>query len=111
CRLGHAFMGEYYAKFKLPEPVECPCGEPYQTREHLIRDCLLYEEHRHILREASEQISLPEILGTEEGIEALAEWMEKSGAFTKTGEPRTKWEKPVWEEEPDVGEEDAWEDE
>ncbi|KDQ55772.1 hypothetical protein JAAARDRAFT_37190 [Jaapia argillacea MUCL 33604] len=36
CRVGHAFIGEYYAQFNIPEPVDCPCGAGYQTREHGI---------------------------------------------------------------------------
>jgi hypothetical protein len=59
-----------------------------------------YEAHRHILTEASEAISLPEILGTKEGITALATFLEKSGAFTKTGHRPKKQPLPNFEEEP-----------
>jgi hypothetical protein len=37
-------------------------------------------------REVLETISLPEILGSKEGNMALASFLEKSGAFTKSGQ-------------------------
>jgi hypothetical protein len=51
---GHAFTGEYTARFrgnKLPQPlpeeaVACPCGELPQTAEHVLIDCPLYEDAR-----------------------------------------------------------------
>lgn len=68
CRTGHGYTGEYRKQFVPGESVDCPCGEPFQTREHLIRECPLYEDQRDILREISRDISLPEILGTPKGI-------------------------------------------
>ncbi|TFY60198.1 hypothetical protein EVJ58_g5302 [Rhodofomes roseus] len=99
-------MGEYYRHHVPSEPVECPCGAQYQSRKHILQDCPRYEAHRNILRlrEASETIDLPTILGTEEGIDALAHFIEKSGAFTKTGEPRAA---PEGAAEPDDDEEAA----
>ncbi|KAK6996134.1 hypothetical protein R3P38DRAFT_2800162 [Favolaschia claudopus] len=41
-----------------------------------------------VLREVSRQISLHEILGTPNGLQVLAKFLEKTGAFTKTGKPR-----------------------
>ncbi|KAH7921978.1 hypothetical protein BV22DRAFT_1018203, partial [Leucogyrophana mollusca] len=38
------------------------------------------------------------------GINALAEFIEDSKAFTKTGEPRTKHAPPRFEDEPEPGE-------
>lgn len=51
---GHAFTGEYTARFrgnKLPQPlpeeaVACPCGELPQTSEHILIECPLYEDAR-----------------------------------------------------------------
>ncbi|KAJ7832995.1 hypothetical protein B0H13DRAFT_2428992 [Mycena leptocephala] len=83
-----AFIGEYYAKFVPSEPVTCPCGEPFQTRVHILRECETYAWHREILQKVSEDISMPEILATEKGLQALALFLEKTGAFTKTGRPR-----------------------
>ncbi|KAF5350420.1 hypothetical protein D9758_012444 [Tetrapyrgos nigripes] len=87
CRTGHGFIGEYYKRFVPDENVDCPCGEALQTREHVLCDCPIYEPHRDILRGASENLEMPELLGTKDGIEALTEFIQKSGAFTKTGKP------------------------
>ncbi|KAF8828234.1 hypothetical protein HHX47_DHR4000457 [Lentinula edodes] len=96
CRTGHAFLGEYYAQFVPGENINCPCGEDLQTREHILRACPRYDNFRHILRKASDDICLKEILGTEEGIEALTEFLEESGAFTKTGKQRPIAEAPMY---------------
>ncbi|KAF7350488.1 RnaseH domain transposon factor [Mycena venus] len=101
CRIGHCFSGEYYNRFVPSENVNCPCGEELQTREHILRTCPRYEDHRHLLRSVSRDISLPEILGTKDGIAALAKFLEESGAFTKTGTPRRPQETPSFEDEPD----------
>ncbi|KAJ6622184.1 hypothetical protein B0H10DRAFT_1788400, partial [Mycena sp. CBHHK59/15] len=87
CRIGHCVTGEHYSKFVPSEDVDCPCGEASQTREHLLRECPLYEDQRYILENLSRDVSPPEILGTKKGIEALAEFLDKSGVFTKTGKP------------------------
>ncbi|KAJ7471919.1 hypothetical protein FB451DRAFT_1251417 [Mycena latifolia] len=99
CRTGHGYTGEYYSTFVPSEDIDCPCGEAFQTREHLLRECTLYENQRHILEKVSRDVSLPEILGTKEGITALAEFLDKSGAFTKTGEPRCQPSLPTYEDE------------
>ncbi|KAJ3735324.1 hypothetical protein DFJ43DRAFT_983626, partial [Lentinula guzmanii] len=96
CRTGHAFTGKYYSKFVPNENVDCPCREPLQTREHILRECPRYEDHRHILKKASQDICLADILGTKEGVEALSEFVEISGAFTKTGQPRKQHETPEY---------------
>ncbi|KAJ7430606.1 hypothetical protein B0H11DRAFT_1942758 [Mycena galericulata] len=60
-----------------------------------------------VLREVSNQISIPDILGTEKGIQALAKFLESSGAFTKTGQPRRETEPLPPEDEEDDRESDA----
>ena len=84
CRTGHGYNGEYYRRFVPTESTRCQCGEGLQTREHVLRECPLFNEHRPYLRKVSEDISLPEILGTRDGISALTTFLEKSGAFTKS---------------------------
>lgn len=69
----------------IPEPDDCPCGEFYQTRAHILRDCPRYDNYRYILREVSNTISIPDILGTDDGLIALSLFVEKTGAFSKTG--------------------------
>ncbi|KAJ3849803.1 hypothetical protein EV368DRAFT_18718, partial [Lentinula lateritia] len=83
CRTRHAFLGEYYAKFVPTEPIQCPCGARTQTRDHIIQTCEIYDDYRDLLWNVSDDLDIGEILGTEEGIEALAEFIEKSGAFKK----------------------------
>ena len=99
CWTGHGYTGEFYRRFVPDESSDCPCGKPLQTREHIIRDCARYEAHRDVLRKVSATLSLPEILGTRKGLEDLAAFLEKSGAFTKTGRPRIPARSPVIEDE------------
>ncbi|KAJ7581413.1 hypothetical protein C8J56DRAFT_794152, partial [Mycena floridula] len=107
CLTGHGFIGEYYSKFVPSENTDCTaCGDRFQTREHILKDCPEYEWDRDILRDVSKDIALPTIMGTKKGILALAEFIEKSGAFTKTGKPRKDRDMPTLEEEPDPVERD-----
>ncbi|KAF8829680.1 hypothetical protein HHX47_DHR2000357, partial [Lentinula edodes] len=104
CRTGHAYTGEYYSQFVPNENVNCPCGEELQTREHILRACPKYRDHRYILQKASDDICLKDILGTSKGIEALTEFLDESGAFTRTGGRRPTPTEPsytplgIWEE-------------
>ncbi|KII88618.1 hypothetical protein PLICRDRAFT_54444 [Plicaturopsis crispa FD-325 SS-3] len=82
----------------------------YQTRYHILAECPQYEEHRHILRNASQTLFLPEILGTDDGLMALAHFLEKSGAFTKTGAPRVPRDTPTLEEEEATSDEEGWDE-
>lgn len=87
ARIGRAHTGEYY-RWRIPgEPTNGPCGAALQTRTHILQDCSRYAQHQHILRKVSLNISLPSILGTDKGISALAEFIRKTGAFTKEGTP------------------------
>jgi len=92
CRTNHAFIGHYYSRFVPSEPVECPCGFHTQTRVHVIAHCPLHDRYRHILHAVTFNLDLTTLLGTEEGITALAKFIDKSGAFKKVGfmdaEPR-----------------------
>ena len=82
---GHGFIGEYYSRFLPDIPAECPCETTdTQTRSHILTDCPLLEEHRHLLREASQDLSPAVILGTHKGLEALAKFITASNAFGKT---------------------------
>jgi hypothetical protein len=87
CRTGHAFMGEYYVRHNITdEPANCPCDAEFQTREHILFECPRYADWRHILLEQSPTLSMTAILGTENGIKALATFIARSGAFTKVGD-------------------------
>ncbi|KIK54078.1 hypothetical protein GYMLUDRAFT_128870, partial [Collybiopsis luxurians FD-317 M1] len=84
---GHGYIGEYYSKFVPSKNIDCPCGEHFQTRKHILRECPQYEQDRYLLCKVSDTISLATILGSEEGIEALTSFIKKSGAFTRDGAP------------------------
>ena len=84
CLLGHGFFGEFYDRHNIPENVACPCGEPLQTREHILRFCPLYRSVRHFLRKASAAIDLRIILGTMKGREALVAFLASTAAFKKS---------------------------
>ncbi|KAJ7832478.1 hypothetical protein B0H14DRAFT_2364733, partial [Mycena olivaceomarginata] len=52
CRVG----GEYYSYFVPTEQADCACGAGYQTRAHILQECLRYDDHRHFLRRMSPTI-------------------------------------------------------
>ncbi|KAJ7745710.1 hypothetical protein B0H16DRAFT_1726762 [Mycena metata] len=71
------------------------------------RECELYENHRDLLSDVAD------LLGTVEWIQALAKFLETSGAVTKTGKPRR--EREPWppvvdddEESKEEGSEDGY---
>ncbi|QRW18647.1 Reverse transcriptase (RNA-dependent DNA polymerase) [Rhizoctonia solani] len=84
CRLvqfltGHGFYGAYSARFHPHIDPQCSCGEPSQTPEHLLMFCPNTEEYRHIITEASPERSWEELFGTLPGLEAVSEFILKSG--------------------------------
>jgi ribonuclease HI len=102
CRTGHAFIGEYYDRFVPTKRTKCRCGAPFQTREHIIRRCTLYAAHRHILRETHPDLNVADLIGTKDGLETLTKFLQSSGAFTKSGEPRIKPLRPSIDDEDDA---------
>jgi hypothetical protein len=103
CRTGHAYTGEFRQSFLplSPDPTTCPCdNESLETRAHILIDCPRYDQHRYILKKASKHLALPVILGTDNGIAALAEFIRKSGAFSRSGNPLTSAQPPSLENEP-----------
>jgi ribonuclease HI len=85
-KTGHAFLGEYYGWRVPSESPGCPCGALPQTRSHVLKECPRYEASRHILRAASPCIAVPFLLYTPKGQEAIVKFIERTGAFTKTGD-------------------------
>ena len=84
CRTGHAHIGSYYRQFIVEESTECPCGEAVvQTREHILRECTLHDIHRHLLLNDDGNLNLDALLGSEKGIDCLADFLEKSNAYAK----------------------------
>ncbi|KAH8101454.1 RnaseH domain, transposon factor [Cristinia sonorae] len=86
CRTSHAFMGEYYERFVPTESTDCPCGCFFQSRKHILFECPRYEDHRDIILKVSPLKKEEVILGSDEGIKALAKFIARTGAFTKTGD-------------------------
>ncbi|QRV95626.1 hypothetical protein RhiJN_23644 [Ceratobasidium sp. AG-Ba] len=81
---GHAFIGEYYKRFVPDENTFCHCGEPLQTRQHILLDCPDYADFHHLfITDRGDMLSLPDILGTPKGIEKLIVFLERTKAFTK----------------------------
>ncbi|KAF8714675.1 Reverse transcriptase (RNA-dependent DNA polymerase), partial [Rhizoctonia solani] len=84
CRLvqfltGHGFYGAYSARFHPHIDPQCQCGEPSQTPEHMLMFCPETEKYRHIITDASPEHSWEEIFGTLPGLEAVSEFILKSG--------------------------------
>ena len=63
--------------------VSCPCGHPQQTRAHVLTECPIYDAYRHHLRTVSRTLSIPVILSTKSGLQALAKFVNESHAFSK----------------------------
>ena len=82
-RTGHGYFGEYYLTHNIQEVSECPCGAELQTRDHILFECEIHEEHRHIIDEGAPDHRLATILGTKKGIEALAKFVRICKAFQK----------------------------
>ena len=82
CRTGHAHIGSYYIKFVPEEDRRCQCGEPTQTRDHILLECPMFIDERHLLGEG-EDCQTRHLLGTTKGIGRLANFLEATAAFTK----------------------------
>jgi ribonuclease HI len=80
---GHGHIGEYYAQFVPAETSSCPCGEPVQTRGHVLTECELHNSSRHILHNACPSLSIAQLLSTCKGLKALAHFLKESNAFRK----------------------------
>jgi ribonuclease HI len=103
CRTGHAYTGDFRQSFipLSPDPNTCPCdNEILETRNHILTECPRYNQHRRILKKASRHLSLPVILGSKKGIKALAAFLHKSGAFSRTGTHIVAPQPPSLENEP-----------
>ena len=58
-------------------------------RKHILRDCPRYADTRRTtLLRVAPLPTVNDIIGTQDGIRALAKFIAKTGAFTKTGDSR-----------------------
>ncbi|KAI6027741.1 hypothetical protein PISMIDRAFT_57206, partial [Pisolithus microcarpus 441] len=71
----HCEFTDHRSTFVPEEDPSCPCGEPMQTRERIVASCPLFENSRSILRTASDDLIISDLLGMEKGIEALVEFL------------------------------------
>jgi hypothetical protein len=81
AQIGHTHIGEYYRDFNIPEDISCPCGVAIQTRIHILSECPLFDEHRHLLHDEEQNIIPTDLFGTKEGIKHLTEFLTKTNAF------------------------------
>ncbi|KAF8692069.1 Reverse transcriptase (RNA-dependent DNA polymerase), partial [Rhizoctonia solani] len=80
--LGHGFFGKYREQFRPDNDPSCPCGQPRQTLNHVLRDCHIHTEARNFLRRVSGPMLDSILFGTQAGLEALAQFLGASSAFT-----------------------------
>ncbi|KAH9979441.1 hypothetical protein BGW80DRAFT_1137002, partial [Lactifluus volemus] len=78
---GHAFIGSYTARFRPDLPTSCPCGTALQTVGRIITACPLYAEaRRDILQPVDRDLSLPVLLSTAQGGEAVCRFIKATRA-------------------------------
>ena len=82
-RTGHGHFGEYYLTHNIQEPPKCPCSAELQMRDHILFECEIHEEHRHLIDKGAPDHRLATILGTKKGIDALAKFIRGCKAFQK----------------------------
>jgi hypothetical protein len=90
---GHAFVGEYTQRFyppHTPSQIDCPCGEPLQTVEHVLLHCPLYTaaRRRHLTANGRPR-TLPQIFANAKRVQEVLRFLEETGACAK---PRASWE-------------------
>jgi ribonuclease HI len=83
---GHGHYGGYYRRFVPLERSGCSCGAELQSRKHVLTECPLYDHVRHHLENVDRHISMPRILGTPEGRQALIAFLRDSDTFQKKQE-------------------------
>jgi hypothetical protein len=81
ARIGHTHIGKYYRDFNILEDISCPCSAIIQTHIHILSECLLFDEHRHLLHDEEQNIILTDLFGTKEGTERLTKFLTKTNAF------------------------------
>jgi hypothetical protein len=80
---GHAFLGEFYNRMIPSEKIDCECGEELQTRQHVLRDCPLFEAERFRLRKVIPSVDERKIVHSKAGRAALLDFLSNTRAFLK----------------------------
>jgi hypothetical protein len=82
AQIGDTHIGEYYRDFNISEDISCPCGAIIQTHIHILSECPLFDEHRHLLHDEEQNIIPTDLFGTKKGIECSTEFLTKTNAFS-----------------------------
>ena len=87
---GHGFFQEYSSRFRptAGDNVICPCHAYPRlfTRDHVLTQCPLHTTPRH--RHFGRYRTLDYILGTEDGGNAFADFLDETGVFLRPLPPR-----------------------
>ena len=95
---GHSYIGSYFNNRIKEFDMSCPCSLPdspiFQTRDHVLRDCPLFDFPRIPLEKKYPMISnhswsVGHLL-KDDAIPLLLEFFKKSGAFARIFAPRKK---------------------
>jgi hypothetical protein len=88
-KLGHGYIKSYLYRLKLVSNNKCKCGEKESTK-HLLLSCTFYHEQRqNLLKRIQEKVAikaltLPLILHTKIGIEAILVFLKETGICTRS---------------------------
>jgi hypothetical protein len=90
----HSYNNYYYNRFNIEHDLTCLCGdvlppEPSSfVQNHILQVCDEYclRKHQHILCKVSQDSHIPILLGSAKGLLATAQFLLKTGAFTKSGQ-------------------------
>ena len=88
---GHGFFQEYSIRFRptADDNILCPClayPPRFFTRDHVLTQCPLHNSPRH--RHFGRYRTLDYILGTEDGGNAFADFIDETGVFLRPLPPR-----------------------
>jgi len=87
-KLGHGYIKSYLYRLKLVSNNKCKCGEN-KTTMHLLLSCLFYQEDRqNLLKRIQEKVAiraltLPLILHTKIGIDAILLFLKETSICTR----------------------------
>ena len=81
-----AICGRQFGSCHENRPIPSLEYSALQTRKHILLECTIHNEHRHILADDNGNTRLGDILATAKGIERLARFITATGAYNKPPE-------------------------
>jgi hypothetical protein len=93
---GHGHNANYYDRFLINHVQQglisstCKTCKESNTIQHILQQCPSHSKHRHLLRKIvrfDDNIKVKSLSASKEGRKAFLKFLEKSGAFTKDGQP------------------------